>query len=155
MNSAQAVILHYREKVGRGMAKAWTLTTESTRSNRAEPDTVDAAAEGSNTGGDATKRTHGQALAGREPKTKQAKLDTNGGVQVQEPTESTPAGRKGGKKQEPQSGEKQEQKGGKPTESLTKEWTIIVVIVVVVVVVVVVWKNLNVIKLLCRCYLND
>ena len=31
MNSAQAVILHYREKVGRGMAKAWTLTTESTR----------------------------------------------------------------------------------------------------------------------------
>ena len=89
MNSAQAVILHYREKVGRGMAKAWTLTTESTRSNRAEPDTVDAAAEGSNTGGDATKRTHGQALAGREPK--QAKLDTNGGVQVQEPP-GTPAG---------------------------------------------------------------
>ena len=134
MNSAQAVVLHYREKVGRGMAKAWTLTTESTRSNRAEPDTVDAAAEGSNTGGDATKRTHGQALAGREPKTKQAKLDTNGGVQVQETTESTPrpAGRKGGKKQDPPSGEKQEQKGGKsgekqeqkgvkPTENLTKE----------------------------------
>ena len=102
------------------MAKAWTLTTESTRSNRAEPDTVDAAAEGSNTGGGAPKRTHGQA--GREPK--QAKLDTNGGVQVQEPPGTpagTPAGRKGGRKQEPQSGEKQEQKGGKPTESLTKE----------------------------------
>ena len=100
------------------MAKAWTLTTESTRSNRAEPDTVDAAAEGSNTGGDATKRTHGQALAGRDPKTgKQAKLDTKDGVE--EPTEGTPAGRNGrGKKQDPPSGEKQEQKGGKSGEKV-------------------------------------